>query len=148
MPFDGKLTDFIPVPTVKPFDFDTATGDERLLELARWLDDDQAWRDKVMAWDFTTVLSEPKRRWGFSIFPVCGTAGCALGLARMIWPQFDCDYRSRRDDGEIHFNITRDEWFDLFDEALAIRLGVKMFDVTPGMVATAIREFVSKRSAA
>lgn len=53
MPFDGSSFPQVSVPTVAPFCFETATPDERLLELARMLENEQEWRNMRMEWDFT-----------------------------------------------------------------------------------------------
>lgn len=145
MPFDGTNFAPIAVPT-KPFDFVTATPDARLLELARWLDDEQAWRDRKISWNFMTVHNKDDSS-------PCGTAGCALGLAYAIWPEF-ADSKDARDDSSTAFETAKElfdlngeEACDLFDIGLAIARKIKMRAVTPGMVATAIRQFVAKRSA-
>jgi len=141
MPFDGKDFPLVAVPTVKPFDFDTASPDERLLELARWLEDEQAWRDRLLSWDYYTVKS-------FCPEAECGTAGCAVGLAETIWPQFliidpfDVENRVM-----TAFDLTVKQGDDLFFGTNLVGFGVEfMHQVTPSMVATAIREFVAART--
>lgn len=130
MPFDGKLTDFISVPIVKPFEFGTATADARLLFLASKLEREQEWRDKIMSWDYAAIVVRS--------VDDCGTAGCAIGLASIIWPGFSI--------GDVYsaFGLTPTETSYLFCGNFT---QLPMRAVTPGMVATAIREFVAKRSA-
>lgn len=145
MPFDGTTFPLIAVPTVAPFCFETATPDERLLELARWLEDEQAWRDSKMEWNFSTSEAHSS---------ICGAAGCAVGLAMILWgPSFrNGDFW----EGTTAFDISDKQWWNLFGRGLAEHLGFYGADendesvyglVTPGMVAAAIREFVAKRSA-
>ena|ERR1700754_740217 len=143
MPFDGKDFPLIAVPTVKPFDFDTATGDERLLELAKHLEDDQVWRNRLMVWDFSTVRA--------SVSGECGTAGCAAGLASALWGRRKVFGRELVIDNPKFlrvFGITEDESNSLFGWELSRKRQIPMMDVTPGMVATAIKEFVANRQAA
>lgn len=134
MPFDGKDFPLIAVPVVKPFDFDTASPDERLLELARWLEDEQAWRDKIIVWDYLYVEQPTTAH--------CGTAGCALGLASKVWPGFasfeayDVFDMAEADGQSVFFGLEVHRFY-----------GVDLMSkVTPGMVATAIREFVAART--
>lgn len=141
MPFDGPITDYAPVvvPTVAPFDFGTATPDERLLELARMLEDEQAWRDTRMEWNFSSIRLQSN---------ICGTAGCAVGLAQIVWPKFLFNDHGN-DRSEIVFGLDLDnEWGQLFGNGLAMSLGLTLAAVTPGHVATAIRQFVATRQGA
>lgn len=148
MPFDGKDFPLVTVPTVKPFDFDTATPDERLLELARLLENEQEWRDSRMAWDFNRTLDT-------AAASPCGTAGCAMGLAHLTWSNFcPASYRpgffsifDAEKSACKHFNITLVQYGRLFDERMALNNGGYQ-NVTPGMVATAIRQFVANRQSA
>jgi len=146
MPFDGKDFPLIAVPTVKPFDFDTATPDERLLELARLLENEQEWRDGRMVWDFWEIFDHWEPQDGS-----CGTAGCAIGLASLSFPSFSTGIpevegsEPRGDAARIRFDLTNDQMDALFAQGLANSVSLPMAEVQPIHVATAIREFVAKR---
>ena len=149
MPFDGRDFPLIAVPTVAPFCFETATGERRMLELASWLENDERWNNRLIKWNFNEV-SAP-------IELSCGTAGCAIGLASAIWPQWPELDREANGKASIYsainsaadmFSISSEDAAHLFGWELAEDLGLfRPKDVSPGMVATAIREFVANRSA-
>ena len=139
MPFDGKDFPLVAVPTVKPFDFDTATPDERLLELARLLENEQEWRSSLIEWDYSESLyRDPSAG--------CGTAGCALGLASIAWRGFgklgSFELSRASHLARMHFAMTERDVDHIFIGGFT-RLEFEA--VTPGMVAAAIREFVAKR---
>lgn len=131
MPYDSFGFKDLEVPVSKPFDFDAATPDERLLELARLLENEQEWRDRLIGWNFEVILEGAKNS--------CGTAGCAVGLAETVWgDRFLNIYGA--------FDLCGSEAFDIFGCGLADGLGLEMSEVQPIHVATAIREFVAKRN--
>lgn len=141
MPFDGIGSRFIEVPTITPFCFETATPDARLLELARWLEDEQAWRDSRMVWMYELV--------SMSLSGPCGTAGCAMGLASKLWPSFG---KISNDDLSVAERLAMSAFSLSMREVCWLFEGdaypnTPLSEVTPGMVATAIREFVAARSA-
>jgi hypothetical protein len=124
----------VEVPTAKPFNFDTATGHERLAELARALDHEEEWRSKI-EWDYNVVEMETR----------CGTAGCAIGLARALWgsnphaTSFETFGILEREASEIFYGYHRSYPADPLD------VDNCDFDaVTPGMVANAIRDVLSR----
>lgn len=128
---------------MKKFNFATATPDERLLELARLLDNEQEWRDTVMAWDFAFECRKTTE-------VDCGTVGCALGLAATVWPAFTEGGPHHGDvfQGATDFlGMDFDTALTLFARGTADKHG-GYAAVTPGMVAAEIREFVTKRSSA
>lgn len=136
MPFD-------PIPYEAPVeDLSYAKGVEGLRRLASLLEKEELWRNTVMTWDFgdlhyPTPLSS------------CGSAGCAIGLAYVMWPEFR---RKTSHDSLWYaaletFHITNDQGVDIFGGGLANRLDKEVEDVTTGEVATAIREFISSRAA-
>ncbi len=139
MPFDPLGFEDIQVPVVKPFDFETATPDERLLELARNLDREGEWRNHRLVWDFAVVRAHTQEG--------CGTAGCALGVAAIIFPRFKTLGLGYFSSAQEAFALNKTEVMELFNSGLPTKLGILHEDVTPGMVATAIREFVANRSA-
>lgn len=143
MPFDGQITDFAPVavPIVAPFDFDTATGDERLIELARWLDHDQRWRDHTLVWDYANVVGTTDEG--------CGTSGCALGLAKIVMPGFYTFGRGYFGSAMQAFGLSADDVWFLFNGGFFSEDNSLTHDnVAPGHVATAIRQFVYNRTGA
>ena len=50
----------------------------RLPLLARALRIEQHWRDTLLHWNYATCYERTETG--------CGTAGCALGLHRIMWP--------------------------------------------------------------
>jgi len=136
MPFDSLTFDDVSVPVAKPFDFDTATPDERLCELARLLENEQEWRD-MMIWDYGVELQTGG---------ICGTSGCAMGLARVTWSGYAAIFQRNIFAEKEAFDLTSKQADFLFGgEAY----GGKDSDyITPGMVATAIRQFVANRQSA
>lgn len=147
MPFD-------PIPYDAPVqDLSYATGDEGLLRLAALLEHEDLWRNHAMTWNFTELYTDSRG--------MCGTAGCAIGLARAMWPEFAAELPSSIDHMSIlgHrdvlaiwnrvsevFRIAHKDSDAIFGGGLADRLGKGMNEVTPGDVAAGIREFVFKRS--
>lgn len=128
MPFDSLSFEDVKVPT---FNFATATPEERLLELARLLDNKQEWEDK-MFWDFGHVIHQDE----------CGTSGCALGLSHIFWPEF-----AERSYEIGHFNAAR-ELFNLRgaeDTVFASLTPGHGNRVQPGDVAKAIRRVIAHR---
>lgn len=67
----------------KPEDLSFVPGHEGLRRLAVLLRREMP-RD--FTWDFSTVCREVTGRFPWSAS--CGTAGCAIGLARICWPNF------------------------------------------------------------
>jgi hypothetical protein len=67
----------VTVPTLPPFDWDAAAPLDRLAYLATALDDEQAWRNKLMDWEWSSLI----KHGGYN----CGSAGCALGLMWVLW---------------------------------------------------------------
>jgi len=118
-------------------------GHAGLAQLADLLENEQLWRDKLMHWDFDTVLSReqsyakealrrlPREKW-------CGSAGCAIGLARSIWPkEFDS-----RTTAEI-FNIDFATCKKIFFSAMTYNPYDNFDKVSPGDVARAIRDYLA-----
>lgn len=137
MPFDSLTFADIQVPVKKPFVYRTATPKERLLELARLLENDQEWRDTLMHWRFNVYL-EPTIK-------SCGTEGCALGLATLKWPNDwqcgscygqDAAYNQARRD----FRLTEREAEYLFAPRI-----LKLRPTTTKEVATRIRKLVAHK---
>lgn len=142
MPYDGDIKQFdrTLVPTARPFDFDAATPNERLLELAGWLERQDLWEGRLLEWDFTYPRAKIEHS--------CGTAGCAIGLADILWPQAGFEANSSRWNGANimdAFGLDEYELVSLFTSNFADERGLEMNEVTPAMVAAAIQDLVAKR---
>jgi hypothetical protein len=83
MPFDGTET--------------PALRRARLIEVLR------SPMPNTWKWDFGVTEEEHE----------CGTAGCALGLARQLWPEMN-DFHAIRDREAAFFGITKDQAFSVF----------------------------------
>lgn len=119
------------------FDLSFATGNTGLLRLARLLELEQTWRDTKMTWDFGTVLEgndEAK----------CGTSGCAIGLALVLWPQFRRLDEQNISPEEVAFDLSSDDANLLF-YGLNPSYPSVFEEIEPHHVAKAIREFVAMR---
>ncbi len=121
-------------------DFSFATGDTGLLRLAMLLDNEQEWRDSIMEWDFLSVTRNSLSE--------CGTAGCALGLAKLVWPEFK--YESARSLSAFSaatriFEIDSLAAQYIFSGGFTFK---PFCEINPRDVVAAIREFVYARNPA
>ena len=139
MPFD--IAEFqIPAESEEadPFDYRTfSPGREGLRKLAWVLRHPEVW-PKSHRWDFSQVLEKGS----------CGTAGCAIGVAAMVWPAslpFAClsplcgDDQSLRSEVEHIFLPTGQGCHHLY--------GKSIMEVTPLDVADAIDSYLAKSRA-
>ena len=83
---------------------------------------------KGFHWDYTVIEQERS----------CGTIGCAIGLARLI---FENDYLQADELGELIGLGVADSRFCF--ENLHIELGCAMYEITPKRVAEAIEQCIS-----
>lgn len=78
MPFDSTPWPEVIVPVKLPFNFETATPDDRMLEGVRILRHNEEWEGKIMLWNYSTVLDKTRAH-------PCGSVGCAMGLFHLLW---------------------------------------------------------------
>lgn len=143
--------------------FDFATGLQGLTNLANWLEAEERWRNKFLVWDFTGIITSYDRHYHEvredqrEAAQHCGSAGCGLGLAITVWPEFKnaarYEYASEFDTASRTFGITKDETDLLFGGGFLNYSGVPgnlppagsraMKDVTPGRLAEEIRKFIA-----
>jgi hypothetical protein len=78
-------------------------------------------------WNFTTIATPAD----------CGTAGCALGLAQIMWPHLEKAI-AEDDDAAVaaFFGLPKEMVDEIFYGSDIYKCG--MYEVTPGMVADAI----------
>lgn len=147
MPFDEtRFAVLIEKPVVPPF----ARGHEGLRQLAFALRHPEIWRPGFR-WNFSDV-EVPVARSRLPIFVQrligshCGTAGCAIGLGRALWPEFSeattTDNRDATSTAQL-FGITVREANDLFHSAVAY--DKKLKDVMPDDVADAIDRLLARK---
>lgn len=105
-------------------------GEAGLRQLAELLEHEQAFRS-YWEWNYATT--------GNMVSPTCGTAGCAVGLSWVTWPdQVMIPTTAWLSE---HFGQPRDWMEDTFLRGGAV-FGCAQHEVTPGMVAARIRERV------
>ena len=127
MPFDDKTF----VPDLKTF----VPGREGLRQLSYLLRHPELWPVNH-SWDFDMTLVKHD----------CGTTGCAMGIAGMVWPDLfvgaDGFFLSDWVDRVVRlFHVTHDEAHAIFtDDGI---YGKPMEDVTPTDVADAIDEYLA-----
>ena len=127
-------------PNLPPF----ARGLKGLENLAIALESEQQWRDKIMSWDFSIEYDNER-------IEGCGAAGCALGLAYFIWPEFT--KRAELDTRHRLFQFFRPAAEEIFDIPTYVAQALfydsdtyghrYMKDVEPGEVAAKIREYLA-----
>ena len=136
-------------PQADPFDYRTFTpGHNGLRKLAWVLRHPEVWQ-RTHHWTFT-VLQKPDD---------CGTAGCALGVAGSVWPEFQ--KRIRHDYGyawmpgktvAAAFGIPMKMAAEIFcmdasDEVSQRVYGKPMHRVAPADVASAIDSYLARAEA-
>ena len=149
MPLDDTTKHYALAQEADPLDYRTFTpGLEGLRKLAWVLRHPEVWQ-RAHRWTFT-FLQKPDD---------CGTAGCALGVAGSVWPEFQ--KRIRYDYGypwmpggtvAATFGIPKKTASDIFcmqasDEVSQRVYGKPMHRVAPADVASAIDSYLAQSRA-
>ena len=131
MPFDSRTAD--EVVTLPPF----ARGRQGLRNLAYVLRNPVLW-PQGHEWDYSTVLSNAP----------CGTAGCAIGIARMVWPGFPLPLEHQADwcpQAASFFGMKQRTFEEIFISARKHDCD-DWEEVTPVMVADAIDSYLAQHA--
>lgn len=122
-----------------------ARGRRGLANLAQALNEPEEWENTLMEWDFGVTLCDTSE-WETK---KCGTMGCAMGLAAVLWPEFkdEADRAGYFAAAEKIFSISENTSLSLFGGCGNTDYYPKelSFDETkPSHVAAAIRKYLSE----
>lgn len=148
MPFDDKTFQSAPEALAIP---EFVPGPEGLRRLSWVLRHPEVWPTPDFEWDFQHILANRTEDVRVGLFRhrvetrICGTKGCALGVAMLVWPQ-KCKL-SPIHDTDLRGIDAAQRWFGMSHAAAATIFTYGTYEdrePTPADVASAIDAYLAK----